>query len=398
MQSALGQIGAFIGDEKIGAGSFASVWAAHHSVTGAKVAIKVIPKSISDSEAHHARLIREISLMKQVRHLFIAPLFSVLDDLVNYYMVMELAARGSLRDRINVNGYLNEDEARHYFCQMVCVLEYLHNDKRIAHRDLKCENILFDAHNNIRVIDFGLSRSCEGDAMHTACGSPAYAAPEVIMHQPYTFTADIWSLGVVLYAMTVGVLPFNHDEIPRLLALIVEQPVAIPGFLSRSLTDLLGRLLCKSADKRIRLDQIKNHPWFPLTEYIETIEICRYEMEKGNARGQIPDNEILLSMAKFGFNSSLLIKELYQDIETDGTLVYAIMKREALAKRMEGIGTGRIKLMLDRIPAVLKISRWQTTKPSEVPPTIGAATRKEPRSLHACFRAGQRSFRKSRKA
>jgi hypothetical protein len=116
---------------------------------------------------------------------------------------------------------------------------------------------------------------------------------------------------------------------------------------------------------------------------------------------RIPDNEILLLMGKFGFNSSQLTKELYQDIETDGTLVYSIMKRAALAERMEGIGTGPIKIMLDRIPAVLNTSRGQTTKRTEVWPTtvVGKmGTCKEPRSLHACFRAGQRAFCKSRKA
>jgi serine/threonine protein kinase len=335
--------------------------------------------------------------MKQVSHPFIAHLFSVLEDLDNYYLVLELAEQGNLRDWINVHGCLTEDAARHYFCQLVCVLEYLHNDKHIAHRDLKCDNILIDSHNNIRVIDFGLSRSCEGDAMHTACGSPAYAAPEVIMRQPYTARADIWSLGVVLYAMTAGTLPFRHDDVPELLRLVVEKPVEYPSFLSDCLIDLLNRLLCKTADSRITIDQIKKHPWFPLTEYNETIEICRYEIENLDLARQIPDSEILTEMAGFGFDPSQLTKELHQSLETDGTIVYSIMKREALFERMQSIGTGHVKLMLDRTPAMIKIARWQTTKPTEVVSTIVSSRkmgmRRLTRPLRASirFRSAQRS-------
>jgi serine/threonine protein kinase len=388
MQSEFSTLGSFVGDEVIGTGSFASVWAAHHLVADARVAIKVIPKSNLTSEDNHTRFIREISLMKQLTHPFITPMFAVIENPDCYCMLLELAGRGNLRDRINSHGFLNEDDARHYFCQIVCVLDYMHNEKHIAHRDLKCENILFDCHNNIRVIDFGLSRSCAGEAMRTACGSPAYAAPEVITQQPYTVTADIWSLGVVLYAMTVGVLPFNHDEVGQLLRLIVEKPVEIPAFLSASLTDLLRRRLCKQADRRITLDKIKQHPWFPLTEYNETIEICGCEIANLSVPKPIPDPAILISMRNFGFDPGLLVRELYQGVESDGTIVYSILNRVALTERMDGVGTGRVKLRLDRAPVMVKVTRGQTTKPIEVIPAGLArkmGIRRNPRPFRASF-------------
>jgi serine/threonine protein kinase len=243
------RVGPFCGESLIGEGSFASVWRAFHVSTQLPVAIKVVPKTSVDSEAAQTHLIREITLMRQINHPFIASLFHVSEDSTNYYLVMEFADCGSLRDRINLLGQLNETESRHYFCELVWVIEYLHSEIHIAHRDLKCENILFDRYDNIRVIDFGLSRVCDKrETMLTVCGSPAYTAPEIIQSQPYTKAADIWSLGVVLYGMTVGYLSFNHQDVPILLRMIVNDTISYPDRLTPALRDVLQRLLRKEPD------------------------------------------------------------------------------------------------------------------------------------------------------
>jgi serine/threonine protein kinase len=150
-------------------------------------------------------------------------------------------------DFVNEHGPLQEDRARRYFCELISALDYLHNSQLVAHRDLKAENVLLDRNDNIRLIDFGLSKyfTKGTPTLVTACGSPAYCAPDMIRGELYTKAADIWSAGVLLYAMVAGTLPYNADSIPDLLHKIVFDDIEYPQLMSRSLTDLLRRMLTK---------------------------------------------------------------------------------------------------------------------------------------------------------
>lgn len=260
----------------IGYGSFATVWIGQHVVTGIRVAIKVISREVLITADTMMRFNREIALLKQLDHPFIAQLFEVLEDdqKEGFYLVLENVEGGSLLDLINKEKRLNENTARKYFCQIVSALNYLHNTKMICHRDLKPENILIDKYDNIKLIDFGFSNcfSKEYPNLTTACGSPAYAAPEMIKNLPYTKAADIWSIGIILYAMVAGTLPFDDNDIQTLLHNVVFGEIIYPSYMSRSLVDLLKRLLIKDPNNRLTIAQILSHPWLSCSKYSALID------------------------------------------------------------------------------------------------------------------------------
>jgi serine/threonine protein kinase len=333
------RIASFLIERQIGLGSFASVWKAHHQISHATVAVKVISKSSIDSQVARTRLQREIALLKQLDHPFIAELFQVAEDSSNYYLVMEFVEHGNLMDYVNDHGQLSEDQARRYFLQLVSVLEYLHVEKRIAHRDLKCENVLLDRYNNIRLIDFGLSNmfSDAAPSLQTACGSPAYAAPEMVLGGGYTQAADVWSAGVLLFSIAAGFLPFEDDQIQRLLQKIVYSEVEYPKEFSPQLVDLLKKMLCKDQRERITAGMIKQHPWFSQVEYALLLEESRLgePISGDHDIGQdiVVDGDIIQAMTGFGIDcrelaGSLLVREF-----TDLTALYRIFRREKLIEK-----------------------------------------------------------------
>ncbi|KAK8853943.1 hypothetical protein M9Y10_016491 [Tritrichomonas musculus] len=260
--------------ELLGTGSFSSVWLAKHKITNYNVAIKIVNHRTLLSAESKMRFNKELSLLKQLHHPFIAELFEIIEDNDAIYVVMENVERGNLLDYINSQGTLDEHKARRYFSQLMSALDYLHNKKFIVHRDLKAENILIDKYDNIRLIDFGFSSEFSKfkPELTTACGSPAYAAPEMIQGYPYTKSADIWSAGVVLYAMVAGVLPFDDENTQTILQKIVYTDVVYPPTMSRSLIDLLKRLLIKNPSKRLSISQISQHPWLIQGDYSPIID------------------------------------------------------------------------------------------------------------------------------
>jgi serine/threonine-protein kinase HSL1, negative regulator of Swe1 kinase len=154
-------------------------------------------------------------------------------------------------------------EALGYFQQIISAVDYCHRFK-IAHRDLKPENLLLDRDNNIKVADFGMA-AWEGgmDMLETSCGSPHYASPEVVQGKAYKgFTSDIWSCGVILYALLVGRLPFDDENIRHLLDKVKRGKFVMPTDIPLAAQDLIARMLEKDVNKRITMQQILRHPWF----------------------------------------------------------------------------------------------------------------------------------------
>lgn len=341
------QVGNFFFERNIGSGAFASVWRAHHMQTKSTVAIKVINKSTINTQVARTRLQREIALLKQMDHPFVAELFQVIEDGLCYYLVMEYVENGNLLDYVNDNGRLSEEQARRYFGQLISVLEYLHLDKKVAHRDLKCENVLLDRYNNIRLIDFGLSNMFNDicPQLTTACGSPAYAAPEMIKGHTYTQAADIWSAGILLYSIVAGHLPYDDDNLQRLLQKIVYTDVFYPSILSPPLVDLLKKMICKDPESRINIERIKEHPWFSQAEYKSIIAQSKIYNSKWQTLDDQStpdiaiDKEIIDKMTNLGIECHELHHSLLIGEFTELTGIYRILYREKMVEHMKDLMT-----------------------------------------------------------
>lgn len=179
---------------------------------------------------------------------------------------MEYASGGELFNYIVKKTRIKEPEAKKFYSQLISGLEYLHR-LNIVHRDLKPENLLLDFNHNIKLVDFGLSNTYkEGELLKTACGSPCYAAPEMIAGKKYKpYKADIWSSGVVLFAMTCGYLPFEDSNTSKLYKKIMAGDYSIPKFISLEVRDLLTKILNIDPETRYNAEMIKDHEWFDMS-------------------------------------------------------------------------------------------------------------------------------------
>jgi serine/threonine protein kinase len=250
---------------------------------------------------------------------------------------MEYAECGSLSGFIAENGAFSEAQARFYFSQLVAVLEYLHCELCVVHRDLKAENVLLDRNNNIRVIDFGLSKqfSATHPLLNTACGSPAYASPEMIKGQPYSQACDVWSAGIFLFSILVGRLPFDDDNLQRLLQKIVYTEIDYPPCLSPAVLDLLRKLLAKNPEMRITIDKIKEHHWFSQVQYSTLQSIRRSSFDTSQESGI--DKELVDRIQQIGLDPKPLFQQLLSDEFTELTAVYRMLERDRLTDSMKDV-------------------------------------------------------------
>ena len=256
-------IGQFILGEKIGQGTFGIVVLGTHRLTGEKVAVKILDKHKILQETDKSRLEREIKIIKKMRHNNIVHLYDVKETPTSLYIIMEYINGKELFEYIISNKKLSELESCKFYQQIISGIEYLGKIK-VVHRDIKPENLLLDNKNNIKIVDFGLSNSYpKNELLTTACGSPCYAAPEMINGERYYgLKADIWSSGIVLYAMLCGYLPFEESDNEKLYKKITAGKFKTPNFLSDSAKDFLHRILDVDPKSRITIPQMKKHPWF----------------------------------------------------------------------------------------------------------------------------------------
>ncbi|KAK7507429.1 hypothetical protein BaRGS_00001364 [Batillaria attramentaria] len=248
--------------ETIGSGGFAKVKLAYHALTGEKVAIKIMDKRALGEDL--PRVKTEIAAMQELCHQHICKLYQVIETEEKFYMILEYCPEGELFDYIVSKDRLDEEEARIFFRQIVAAVAYIHNSG-YAHRDLKPENLLLDEDQNLKLIDFGLCAKPKGgmdNHLLTCCGSPAYAAPELISGKQYLGSeADIWSMGVLLYALLCGYLPFDDEKLSHLYRKIQSGKYEVPEWLSEETIDLLARMLQTDPKRRITISSILEHPW-----------------------------------------------------------------------------------------------------------------------------------------
>ncbi|KAI9298958.1 Pkinase-domain-containing protein [Neoconidiobolus thromboides FSU 785] len=285
----------------IGEGEFAKVKYGIHSENGDEAAIKLIRKDNVDGEKL-SKIKREISVLKSLSHPYLVNLIEVIETQNYIGIVLEYASGGELFDYILAHRYLKEREACRLFAQLICGVDYIHRNK-VIHRDLKLENLLLDRNRNIIVTDFGFANQFGkhgDDLMSTSCGSPCYAAPELVVSDGmYAGSAvDIWSCGVILYAMLAGYLPFDDDpenpegdNINLLYKYILSTPLSFPDYIGSDARDLLRRMLVPDPLKRCKIKDIMSHRW--MAPYKGLFEEFRLQAKVSFATGVPPplDND-----------------------------------------------------------------------------------------------------------
>eukprot|EP00252_Welwitschia_mirabilis_P013557 TRINITY_DN297_c0_g1_i1.p1 TRINITY_DN297_c0_g1~~TRINITY_DN297_c0_g1_i1.p1 ORF type:complete len:513 (-),score=94.00 TRINITY_DN297_c0_g1_i1:271-1809(-) len=306
----------------LGIGSFGKVKVAEHVRTGHKVAIKILNRKKIKNMDMEEKVRREIKILRLFMHPHIIRLYEVIDTPTDIFVVMEYVKSGELFDYIVEKGRLQEDEARCFFQQIISGVEYCHRNM-VVHRDLKPENLLLDSKCNVKIADFGLSNIMrDGHFLKTSCGSPNYAAPEVISGKLYAGPeVDVWSCGVILYALLCGSLPFDDENIPNLFKKIKGGIYTLPSHLSSGARDLIPRMLVVDPMKRMNIPEIRQHPWFQekLPRYLAVPPPDTMQQAKKI------DEDILQEVVKMGFERNDLISSLRNRIQNDGTVAYYLM-------------------------------------------------------------------------
>ncbi|XP_034448819.1 serine/threonine-protein kinase BRSK2-like isoform X4 [Hippoglossus hippoglossus] len=255
-------VGPYRLEKTLGKGQTGLVKLGVHCITGQKVAIKIVNRE-KLSESVLMKVEREIAILKLIEHPHVLKLHDVYENNKYLYLVLEHVSGGELFDYLVKKGRLTPKEARKFFRQIISALDFCHNHS-ICHRDLKPENLLLDEKNNIRIADFGMASLQVGDSLlETSCGSPHYACPEVIRGEKYDGRrADVWSCGVILFALLVGALPFDHDNLRQLLEKVKSGVFHMPHFIPPDCQALLKGMIEVNPDKRLTLEAIQKHAWY----------------------------------------------------------------------------------------------------------------------------------------
>jgi len=240
--------------ELIATGTYGKVKKANHLETGAEVAVKIINKKLMN-EQEAKKAMTEIEILRSLDHFNIIRFRDLVDTGERIYLFMEYMKDSQTLKPLIDKG-LSEAQAKAIFRQLVDALLYCHL-MHVIHRDIKPANILVRKDGHIKLIDFGLSAIIEsGKLQGTFCGSPSYVAPEIVLSNTYSgLSADIWSLGVLLYAMLTGKLPF--ENLQQTLACEWEQPQNI----SEECKNILSRMIVCDPSQRISTKEILTHPW-----------------------------------------------------------------------------------------------------------------------------------------
>uniref|UniRef100_A0AAR2LDG5 non-specific serine/threonine protein kinase n=1 Tax=Pygocentrus nattereri TaxID=42514 RepID=A0AAR2LDG5_PYGNA len=332
----------------IGKGNFAKVKLARHILTGREVAIKIIDKT----------QLNPTSLQKVSHN--IVKLFEVIETEKTLFLVMEYASGGEVFDYLVAHGRMKEKEARAKFRQIVSAVQYCHQ-KHIVHRDLKAENLLLDADMNIKIADFGFSNEFTvGNKLDTFCGSPPYAAPELFQGKKYDGPeVDVWSLGVILYTLVSGSLPFDGQNLKELRERVLRGKYRIPFYMSTDCENLLKRFLVLNPAKRGTLEQIMKDRW--INAGSEEDELKPYTEPETD----ISDQKRIDVMVGMGYSRDEIQESLSKMKYDEITATYLLLGRKANEEVSDSSSNSNLSLAKNRptsemngqSPAHLKVQR-----------------------------------------
>ncbi|XP_050985640.1 serine/threonine-protein kinase SIK3 homolog isoform X2 [Labeo rohita] len=321
------RVGYYEMERTIGKGNFAVVKLATHIITKAKVAIKIVDKTQLDDE-NLKKIFREVQIMKMLRHPHIIRLYQVMETERMIYLVTEYASGGEIFDHLVAHGRMAEKDARRKFKQIVAAVYFCHC-RNIVHRDLKAENLLLDHNLNIKIADFGFSNLfSRGQLLKTWCGSPPYAAPELFEGKEYDGPkVDIWSLGVVLYVLVCGALPFDGSTLQNLRARVLSGKFRIPFFMSTDCEYLIRHMLVLEPSRRLSMEQICKNKWMrqgdPDPEFDRLIAEC--EQVKVERETELINEQVLMAMSEMGFDRERTLQSLHADSYDHYSATYSLL-------------------------------------------------------------------------
>lgn len=314
-----GGIGHYILGKTIGEGTFGKVKLGTHILTGETVAVKILERERIKEIADVERVAREIHILKRVRHPHIIQLYEIIETPKQLFLIMEYCNGGELFDHIVECGRVPEPEACRFFHQILSGVEQIHQ-MNVVHRDLKPENLLLDQRKNIKIVDFGLGNIYkDGQLLKTACGSPCYAAPEMIASQWYVPSrCDIWSCGVIMFALICGYLPFENQNTATLYRNILNAEYQTPKFISESARSLIHAILEVDPEQRVTAVQIREHPWYRQIPNAAS-------SWAGDAEQKGPDKELLDQLEEYEIPRDFAIKSLKMNKHNLATTTYYLL-------------------------------------------------------------------------
>ncbi|KAK1418823.1 hypothetical protein QVD17_27970 [Tagetes erecta] len=249
----------------LGRGSFAKVYHGRSLTDNSSVAIKVIIKQSTGDPTLESRLIREVGAMRRLHHQNILKLHEVMATKTKIFLIMEFASGGELFTQLVRRRRLKETTARFYFQQLVSALHFCHQNG-VAHRDLKPQNLLLDEQGTLKISDFGLSalpESRKDGLLHTACGTPAFTAPEIVRGGGYDGAkADAWSCGIILFNLLSGYLPFDDGNLPVMYRKIYSREILFPDWITKQPRVVIRKLLDPNPKTRMSIMDVMSCPWF----------------------------------------------------------------------------------------------------------------------------------------
>ncbi|CDW72221.1 protein kinase domain containing protein [Stylonychia lemnae] len=290
-----------------------------------KVAVKILEKDKIKDKKDVERITREIKILKKVRHPCVIQLYEIIETDKELFMVMEYSSGGELFEYIVQHQRLSEKQACKFYQELISGIEYLHKSG-VCHRDLKPENLLLDFDKTLKIVDFGLSNLYErAETLKTACGSPCYAAPEMIAGKRYNgLQTDIWSSGVVLFAMVCGYLPFEDPKTSNLYKKILNADYQIPKFVSNDGRDLITKILNTDPEERFTIADIRAHPWF---KQIQRVDKDNVGLFPGLKKMPIDDNLLEQILVEYGFEKDYSVKCLEANRHNHITATYHLIQK-----------------------------------------------------------------------